>query len=332
MKVFEYTNNYLIRYNERAAADSFLEVTADYRLINGRSTSLKVVVNAMTFQVVEILADIRLENEDVRDISEQQWIAGTGKEFLNVKVPTVHQYWVQGELTLLACFQEIENKPVSIQLRDHIEDVYNVSFKPNFQLLHEIKEKLKFFPHKRYDILFYTYKEFINKLENKSLKEKGTAYARAYQAWRTMAMACIAQGIPFNFIRGHAFYDRDSVFIEKDYFIEEIEIRKPAYMGSQFDDKQVILCTFHSHDLAQSENTDLALFSYINKGILERQWSVFINPGISFTPEIAPDIVPMLLKKYDKQCTEFRMLQSIQPIQASKESGYYLIPQVSNVV
>jgi hypothetical protein len=327
MKVMECLNKYVIRYRKLNPEEEVKEMHVTYNLINGRSITLDIVFEPRTTRIIEIVADLSIDNEDIREIAELKWKLGFTHEMLEKKLPPLFAFHEENGYMIVAFLPSKTKITVRTQLRDILEGVQQVVFRPNYFLYKDMKDSYQYVPIHQCGMEFYTYTEFIKLPHIQKLKnqDKGLAYARYYRDLKTHALVCKDLDIPPTFIYGAGKLQGKVAFAEKDYVIEEIHIKRPVFLG-RYEGKKVIYVTCHSHNVHQDMTCDFVLFCYLNDGMLEKQWVVYTNPATEITEGFNQEIINIIDREVSKD--EIRVAEDNQPIVSSKSNGYYLIPTI----
>jgi len=326
MKVIEYLNSYVIKYQEITTDMKLREVQVNYNLINGRTVILDIIYEINTNKVIEISTDLSIDNEDIREIVELKWKIGEPKEILRLKLPQLLLFHEGSNIVVVAYLPNKHKSLVSQQVRDILEETHNVIFRPNYFLYKDMKKNYQYLPIQETGMEFFTYSEFIQLPHIQTLPhhDKGLAYARFYRNLKTHVLACRDLNINPTFIYGSGTNSGKIAFKQNNYYIEEIQILKPVYVG-KFEGKKVVHVTYHSHNVQQNHTSDIVIFCYINDGMLERQWIVYTNPAFDLGTDFYPTIKALIDRVVED--AELRALQVNQPIQSAKSNGYYLVPK-----
>ncbi|CAM3273305.1 hypothetical protein HP548_02830 [Paenibacillus taichungensis] len=329
MEILDNLNHYKIVFShESVLIGNLKRVQVTFKLINGRFTTLKVTINRGLKKVLYIVAPKNLLKDDVQEIGLQEWIVEHYTGLQDRLVKPVLQYFIEGEWTLLCCFPYGDLSSARTQIRNMTEEIQNVPLKPDLAIYGDMSFLFKNDPTNVAQIEFYTFNEFISYNELTNETDNGTHYAQFYRRLRTISQVAIAHKVSPTFVRKNG----QPLFFEKEHFIERVQISKRTYLGSEFDNKNVILCSFHSHDVHQTQHADVVLYSIISDGYMFEQYMVYLNPEITYIPiaEVNADLIDHFTTMLDLQKYEIRLSFKTNSFQASRETGTYLLPQISN--
>ncbi|MEK5400490.1 hypothetical protein [Paenibacillus sp. FSL K6-2859] len=335
MKIYQHLDCYNIRFNEITESEEIKVVSVEYNLINSRTTTITLVFSPKLCKIYEVQTNLSLDMADLSELADLRFIVlSKNKEYLTKLVPPMLQFWEYDEFLLMASLRSKEKIEVRKQLRNILEHEPNFEFRSHARAFKEIDMQLQLIPMQEMGIPYFTFSEFLKTAEAEKFtsKEKGTGYARMYQIWRSQAKACLKNNVRAEYVFSSGEKCGQPVFNAAGFIMEKIIIQTPVYMGSSFDDKRVVYCTFHSHEhdlkFAGPDRTDIVLFNFLDKGMLVEQWVVYTDPNSNETPDFSNDLFSILRTRPDWQSTEFRLAEQLQPIQSSPETGYYLIPKI----
>ncbi|KGP81981.1 MULTISPECIES: hypothetical protein [Paenibacillus] len=327
MDIVNRFTHYKIRFsNESVSLDELNRIKIHFQLLNDRYIDLKVHFNQASGQILYIEAPINVEEADLKELTMQHWQVARVDTLSDLKLRPLLQYFTNHnqQWYVFCCLPFGNQSQATLQIRNIQENNPNVTFAPELSIYRDMSFIMDNAPAEVAELIFYSFKEYVDNNDlSDPIVDAATSYAQYYRRLRTISQLAMRKNIVPKFTTLHG----KPIFEKKNYFIERARFSKPTYVGSQFENKNVILSSRHSHNTNQSQYVDVILFSVIQYGYMTEQLSVYVDPSFFDTPEVTSELISYFRENYHLDSSyELRMLFDIFPIRSSKETGTYLLP------